>query len=142
MFFYKFQDIIRKPEMYIQNYTPDVKYLTAAELEESADWFDYIINEYGGNITRKSLAKFCKLYGCTDGDKIATVPFYSLFEDKYVYLPMGFIDQIYGTNGCCAGNTRNEAWVHAFSEMMERRGSLTMLTSGKSTAPISLTDMV
>ena len=82
MFFYKFQDIIRKPEMYIQNYTPDVKYVTAAELEESADWFDYIINEYGGN-------------------------------------------------------TRNEAWVHALSEMMERRGSLTMLTSGKSTAPIS-----
>ncbi|MEE1127901.1 MAG: hypothetical protein UHZ05_06645, partial [Acutalibacteraceae bacterium] len=60
MFFYKFQDIIRKPEMYIQNYAPDVKYLTAAELEESADWFDYIINEYGGNITRKSLVKFCK----------------------------------------------------------------------------------
>ena len=137
MFFYKFQDIIRKPEMYIQNYTPDVKYLTAAELEESADWFDYIIKEYGGNITRKSLVKFCKLYGCTDDDKIATVPFYSLFEDKYVYLSMGFIDRIYGTNGCCAGNTRNEAWVHAFSEMMERRGSLTMLTSGKSTAPIS-----
>ncbi len=135
--FYKFQDIIRKPEMYIQSYAPDIKYVTAAELEENGEWMDYIIDEYGGNITRKSIVKFCKLYGCTDGDKIATLPFYSLFEDRYVYLPIGFVDQIYGTNGCCAGNTRNEAWVHALSEMMERRASLKMLTSGESAPYIS-----
>jgi ribosomal protein S12 methylthiotransferase accessory factor len=44
---------------------------------------------------------------------------------------MAFVDQIYATNGCCAGNTRDEAWVHALSEMMERHASIKMLLSGK-----------
>ena len=135
--FYKYQGIIRNPEMYIQNYAPDLKYVTAAELEENGEWMDYLVKEYGGNITRKSITEFCKLYSCADDDKILTVPFYSLFEDKYVYLPMAFVDQIYGTNGCCAGNTRDEAWVHALSEIMERRASLSMLISGKPAPVIS-----
>ncbi len=136
LFLYKYQDIIRKPEMYLQNYAPDVKYMTLAELEENGEWMDYIIKEYGGNITKKSLLELCKLHGCAEDGKIAAVPFYSLFEDKYVYLPIGFVDQVYATNGCCAGNTRDEAWVHALSEMMERRASLQMLLSGEAAPPI------
>jgi ribosomal protein S12 methylthiotransferase accessory factor len=65
-----------------------------------------------------------------------TIPFYSLFEKKYVYLPVNFVDHMYSTNGCCAGNTREEAWVHALSEMMERHASIKMLLSGKAAPKI------
>lgn len=129
--FYKFQDLIQKPEMYIQSYAPDVKYVTETELIEDGEWMDYIIAEYGGGLTRVSIAEFCSLYSCSEG-KILTLPFYSLFEKKYVYLPIAFIDQIYATNGCCAGNTRDEAWVHALSEIMERRASIRMISTGVS----------
>ena len=50
---------------------------------------DYIIKEYNNPaITRESIAKQCKMYACADDDRILTLPFYSLFEKKYVYLPM------------------------------------------------------
>ena len=137
LFFYKFQEIGRDSDMNLQSFAPDIKYVTAKELEEDGDWMDYLIKSYGNGLTRKAIVKFCKLYACTDEDKIATVPFYSLFEDKYVYLPIGFVDQIYATNGCCAGNNREEAWVHALSEMMERHASLKMLTSGEAAPKIS-----
>lgn len=135
LFFHKFQGIGCDADMNFHGYAPDVRYMTMKELEETGEWMDYLVQSYGG-ITRNTIAKFCKLYANTDEDKIATLPFYSLFEDKYVYLPIGFVDQIYGTNGCCAGNTRDEAWVHALAEMMERRASLKMLTEGTSAPKI------
>ena len=52
-------------------------------------------------------------------------------EDKYVYLPAAFIEHIYGSNGCCVGNTREEAWVHALSEILERHSNIEVLKSGK-----------
>lgn len=132
LFFYKFQSIGRDPALNIHTFAPDVKYMTVQELEENGEWMDHIIKEYNNpRITRKSIARLCKIYDVTSGDKILTLPFYSLFEKKTVYLPMAFVDQIYATNGCCVGNTRDEAWVHALSEMMERHASINMLLSGK-----------
>lgn len=132
LFLYKYQSLIRQKDMNVHAFAPDAKYMTTKELEENGEWMDYIIKEYNNPaITRESIAKQCKMYACADDDRILTLPFYSLFEKKYVYLPMGFVDQIYGTNGCCAGNTREEAWVHAFSEMMERHANLKMFLKGE-----------
>ena len=128
LFLSKFQSIDRDPVMNIHTFAPDVKYMTVQELIENGDWMDYIIEEYKNPaITRQSIGRLCKIFDPTPGDKVLTLPFYSLFEKKYVYFPMAFYTQIYGTNGCCAGNTRNEAWVHALSEMMERHASNKML---------------
>lgn len=135
LFLYKFQSITRDFSMNLQSYAPDGKYMTMAELEENGEWMDYVVQTYGSSLTRKKLAEQCKVYACTDEDKIWTIPYYSLFENKYVYLPAGFVEHVYSANGCCAGNTREEAWVHALSEMMERRSTITMLTSGKA-APV------
>ena len=132
LFFYKYQSIIRDPELNIHSFAPDAKYMTVDELKENGEWMDYIIDTYKGNITRESLAEQCKIYACADDGKILTLPFYSIFEDKYVYLPIAFVDQIFATNGCCVGNTTEEAWVHALAEMMERHSSLDVLTNGKS----------
>ncbi len=132
LFLSKFQSIDRDPVMNIHTFAPDVKYMTVQELIAEGDWMDAIIKEYKDPaITRQSIGRLCKLFDPTPGDKVLTLPFYSLFEKKYVYFPMAFYTQIYGTNGCCAGNTRDEAWVHALSEMMERHASIKMLLSGE-----------
>ncbi len=135
--FYKFQSIIREREMKLQAYAPDAKYMTVDELAADGEWMDYIIDEYKfPNVTRKTIAQHCKAYACADDGRILTVPFYSLFENKYVYLPIDFVDQMYASNGCCAGNTRDEAWVHALSEMLERHNNVKIFSSGKSAPKI------
>lgn len=132
LFFYKNQSFIRNKEVDIHSYAPDVKYMTEEELIENGEWMDYIIESLGNPaVTRKTIAQHCKIYACADDGKILTLPFYSLFENKHVYLPMGFVDQIYATNGCCVGNSRNEAWIHAMSEIMERHYNLKTMTNGQ-----------
>lgn len=130
LFFYKFQSIQRDPAMNLHTYAPDGKYMTTRELVQDGTWMDHIIAAYGKGLTREALARQCRMYACADDDRILTVPYYSLFEDKYVYLPVGFAEHMYSANGCCAGNTRAEAWIHALSEILERRGSIAALTSG------------
>ncbi len=138
---YKYQSIARDPEIYLHTYAPDGKYMTVQELVDDGEWMDYIIDTYGGGLTRNKLAEQCKMYACTNDDKILTLPFYSLFEDKYVYLPAGFVEHMYSSNGCCAGNTRDEAWVHAFSEILERNSTIRIFTS-KVPAPIIPEDVI
>jgi len=135
LFLYKFQSINRDADVDIHRFAPDGRFMTMAELEAEGEWMDYVIESYGKGLTRKKLASICKCYAATDEDKIWTVPFYSIFEDKYVYLPAAIVEHVYATNGCCAGNTREEAWVHGLSEIMERRSTLTRLMSGQS-APV------
>lgn len=131
LFLYKFQSMGRDAATDLHRFAPDGRFMTMAELEAEGEWMDYVIESYGNGLTRKKLASICKSYAAADEDKIWTVPFYSLFEDKYVYLPAGLVEHVYATNGCCAGNTREEAWVHGLSEIMERRSTLTQLMSGK-----------
>lgn len=133
---YKFQSLSRTPGMDLHHFAPDARYMTMAELEQEGEWMDHVIAAYGGGLTRKKLAQLSKIYACTDEDKILTLPFYSLFEDKYVYIPAGIATCVYATNGCCAGNTREEAWVHAMSEMIERHSAQTRLVSGEAMPPI------
>lgn len=136
LFFYKYQSIERDAEMDLQHFAPDARYMTLQELEENGEWMDFLIQTYGGTLKRRKIAQQCKMYACTEEDRILTLPFYSLFEDKYVYLPAAFIEHIYSANGCCAGNTREEAWVHALSEIMERKCDIAMLMSGQAAPQI------
>lgn len=131
LFLYKFQSMGRDAATDLHRFAPDGKFMTMAQLEAEGEWMDYVIESYGCGLTRKKLASLCKSYAAADEDKIWTVPFYSLFEDKYVYLPAAVVEHVYATNGCCAGNSREEAWVHGLSEIMERRSTLTQLLSGK-----------
>ena len=127
------QSLLREPGMDIHRFAPDAKYMTEQELIENGEWMDPIIASYPDQkVTRQSLARLCRIYACADDGKILVLPFYSLFEKKYVYLPSAFVARMYTANGNCAGNTREEAWVHALSEMMERKASQKMLVSGES----------
>lgn len=135
LFFYKLQSIERDDAMNLHTYAPDKRYMTLQELIENGEWMDHLIATYGKGLTRQSIAEQCKMYACTD-DRILTIPFYSLFEDKYVYLPVGFAEHMYSANGCCVGNSKAEAWVHALSEIMERKGNISTLVSGTSAPEI------
>lgn len=132
LFFYKYQSLECNEEINMQTYAPDSKYLTVEELQENADWMDCIIDAYGGNLSRKALGEQCAMYAHTDNGQILCLPFYSLFEDKHVYMPIGFVEHMYSANGCCVGNSKEEALVHAFAEIMERKGSINTIISGKS----------
>ena len=136
--YYKLQSFTRDPENNLQTFAPDAKYMTAKEVEENGQWMDYLIQSYGGGLTRSKITKSCQIFAFAEKpeDKILTLPFYSIFEDKYVYLPAGFVEQVYVTNGCCAGNTREEAIVHAISEIFERSCQLELLLSGNSAPEI------
>lgn len=131
LFLYKYQSLECDPAVNLQCYAPDGKYFTKEELGETADWMDYIVNAYPG-LTKAALLKQFEMYAHTDDGKILCLPFYSLFENKHVYLPAGFIEHMYSANGCCVGNSREEALVHAFSEIMERKASITAITCGRS----------
>lgn len=135
LMFYKYQSMEKDATLNLQEYAPDGRYMTEEELIAEGDWMDHTIRTYGKGLTRKKLAEICKIYADTEDQRILTVPYYSLFEDKYVYMPAGFVEHIYASNGCCAGNTREEAWVHGLSEIMERHCCIRMLT-GKQPAPV------
>ncbi len=136
LFFYKFQSIERDDALNLHTYAPDKKYMTVQELIDNGEWMDHLIDTYGGGLTRQDIAEQCRMYACTDEDRVLTIPFYSLFEDKYVYLPVGFAEHMYSANGCCVGNSKAEAWIHALSEIMERKGNIAMLVSGESAPEI------
>lgn len=143
LWLYKFQSICRDSEMCLHTYAPDAKYMTVDELIENGEWMDYVIDTYCGGLTRKKLAEQCRMYACVDepNGKILTLPFYSLFEDKYIYLPMGYVETMYTANGCCAGNSRDEAWVHALSEMIERKETIRVFANDEP-APIIPEDVI
>ncbi len=48
------------------------------------------------------------------------VPFFHLNSRSQVYMPQSIYMPIYGSNGMCAGNTREEALVQGLSEIIER----------------------
>lgn len=49
-----------------------------------------------------------------------SLPYYSMRDQKTVYLPFTLENTFYGSNGMCAGNTREEAIVQGISEIIER----------------------
>ena len=133
-----YQSIRRDPTMEFHRNAPDKRYMTVEELASESEWMDYLIAEYKDmGISRDSLASLCADFACADDGKVLTIPYYSLFEKKYVYIPAAFVDHMYSSNGICAGNTREEAWVHGMSEIMERYASQKMLISGKPAPRIS-----
>jgi ribosomal protein S12 methylthiotransferase accessory factor len=60
-----------------------------------------------------------------DADGMVAVREYIRPENgEPIYLPTALIQRLYGTNGCAAGNTMEEALVQAISEVMERHHQL------------------
>ena len=131
--FYKKESMeVANPGFSLQSYAPDGRYMTKEEMIADGEWMDDILKNEKGGPTRKNLVDIAfTLAGGGKEGKILNLPYYSIFEDKYFYLPAHFIKFAYTSNGSCAGNTAEEAWVHAISEIYERHFGLNHLRSGK-----------
>ncbi len=124
LFFYKYQSLEDMPELFLHSFAPDKRYMKAEELLADSEWMEPITQVYG--ISKEEIVKQCEMYAASKD--ILTLPYYDLFHDKYVYLPAAFVEHVYSANGCCVGNTREEAWIHALSEIMERHCNITQLS--------------
>jgi ribosomal protein S12 methylthiotransferase accessory factor len=74
------------------------------------------------------------LSATSDEDEFVTVPFVSLKNKRLDYLPLKVIFALCGSNGMCAGNTREEALVQGLAELFERL-SQRQLMFGRLTPP-------
>ena len=60
---------------------------------------------------------------------IRVVPFYSLKEEKEVFLPVDITTLVHLTTGMCAGNTPEEALVQGLCEILERYAGYEVIRS-------------
>ncbi len=127
LFFYKFRTLEDDPVLSIHSYAPDVRYIRKEDLLHDSEWMEPICETYG--VSKETVANLCQMYA--NSENILTLPYYDIFAEKSVYLPAAFVEHIYCTNGCCAGNTKEEAWIHALSEMMERHCCIKMMCNDK-----------
>lgn len=102
----------------------DTKYLDRESLKvQSCDYFsilsDLIRRTDGVSVSPEKLLDTCFEY---EGGELCTEarPYYSVTEDKLVYLPTRLVNPIYTSTGNCAGNSPEEAIVQGFSEIIER----------------------
>lgn len=93
---------------------PDEKYLSLLELNHTQD-----------NIIKNIAAhnKYVDLEcndRCSINRKCLFVPFYCVMEKEIQYLPIQLFQIMTGSNGMCAGNTKEEALIQGFCEIFER----------------------
>ena len=98
-------------------YSPNEKIVSIKELKPISKFF----GSYEKLIEINKLSKFYEnlTYNFDSDNKSVVVPFYSVKENKIVYLPI-FSVLFNDSTGMCAGNTPQEALVQGLSEICER----------------------
>ena len=92
-------------------------------IEQCAPFFDRIADtiekftEY--KVSTEQMADVCLSYEHGQMHTKA-LPFYSVTEDKMVYIPERLLMPLFSSTGNCAGNTPEEAIVQGLSEIIER----------------------
>lgn len=107
---------------------PDEKILSAAELIDSDNSFMQDYYAKVGLLSSSAIEKvktFRELHRIEyfvrgEEDAYTSIPFYSLRDEKQVFLTKNVYQLFYGSNGMCAGNTSAEALVQGISEIIER----------------------
>lgn len=106
-----------------------VQYTTvpaAQLLEENASWFEHYIRHLSlYSDTGVTAEQILQTYTDSEGN-VPVTPYYNVVSGKTAYLPAVLQTRVYGTTGCAAGNTPEEAIVQAVSEIVERHHQLRM----------------
>ena len=99
-------------------------------LADNGQWYDCyarLLAEFTGeHLTPEALLN---QYADAQGN-VEVSAFYSFTSRRKEYLPLALRKSVYTTNGCAAGNTREEALVQAISEIVERHHKLRVITEG------------
>ncbi len=98
-------------------YSPDEKWLSIDEVYNDAG--KYLSEMYGvqKNELKALISEFASNH------HVLCTPFYSITEDKAVYIPIYMVFTACGSNGMCAGNTPKEALIQGMAEIYERYAS-------------------
>lgn len=121
-------------------YFPDEKTCTLDEIANAEDVFsktvfkDFYRNQFllgcGIEERKKVIHTYLETETNSAAKNMVTWPFYSVKEDKTIYLWNRFVTYLHGSNGMCAGNTPEEAIVQGMSEIFERYASTEILAKG------------
>ena len=111
----------------------DAKYemISASELlAKNRRWYeqmaDVLLDSTGEKITPEQLLKQCS----TQDGMVSVTPYMDLSTLEKAYFPTVLRKRIYGSNGCAAGNTPEEALVQAISELVERNHMIRVVKEG------------
>lgn len=107
--------------------TVDEKLLSAREIvEQNSSFIDFYMRkrkiESASNMEKEiAFSSVQKLdYYFIHSDQYITIPFCNITTKQMEYLPYFAYSSYYGSNGMCAGNTKEEALIQGLAEIMER----------------------
>lgn len=99
-------------------------------LEDNLLWYqrmaDVLEDSIGEKITAEQVLGQC----ATRDGMVSVSPYFELSTMQKVYFPTVLRKRIYGSNGCAAGNTPEEALVQAISEIVERSHQIHSVKEG------------
>lgn len=106
---------------------PDEKYITVEELmEKNNSLLEEIIKKLKYEEKPKKekieyIKRLLDLESSTDQkENRLSLPYYSVKNKDIEYLPSKLFNYLFGTNGMCAGNSKEEAIIEGLSEILER----------------------
>lgn len=122
---------------------PDEKILSLSDFVEQASPWTLSFEQRNGmeGKSKEEKVKVLNDLGCNDCIRLGKngllcVPYYSIHQKKVFDLPIRVMLNEHSSNGMCAGNSIQEAFVQGVSEIFERRTQRTLLIS-----PVSLPDI-
>lgn len=115
--------------------SPDEKYLNIDELMQGNNSLLENLEELNNKKnTKKEKIEFIKelLNGKNykENKKYLSIPYYSVKNEDVEYIPEELFSHLFGSNGMCAGNTKEEALIEGISEIIERYVATKILEEG------------
>ncbi|MBQ9762468.1 MAG: YcaO-like family protein [Oscillospiraceae bacterium] len=99
-------------------------------LSEDRLWYQrmaqVLLDSTGETITPEQMLNQC----ATKDGLVAVTPYFDLISSRTVRFPTVLRKRVYGSNGCAAGNTPEEALVQAISEVVERNHQIRIVKEG------------
>ncbi|MDR2204911.1 MAG: YcaO-like family protein [Flavobacteriaceae bacterium] len=110
-------------------YYPDEKLMTK---EEFMVLPDKILSDFFPNKDKKRIQELSDIIyeqlNENNVEGLVSVPFFSIKENKVVYIPYNFLFTVTGSNGMASGNSISEASFQSLCEIYERNAGTTVYT--------------
>lgn len=121
------------------SFAPDEKSLSIDELiDAGGSWLEpFTFGAVSREEKRKALDKWLIETSLGKPSHFKALPFLRVNDGSICYLPENMVLLYYGSNGMCAGNTKEEALVQGISEIMERYVNIKMIKEGLTAPTVS-----
>lgn len=111
------------------SFAPDEKRLSIDELiDAGGSWLElFTFGAVTREEKRKALDKWLIETSLGKPSDFIALPFLKISDGSICYIPENMVLMYYGSNGMCAGNTKEEALVQGISEVMERYANIRII---------------